>query len=429
MRRARGQGTIEYLGIVLLVALVGAAAATVAAAGGRDIARAVPREVIRALCLVRGGDCDRDRQACPIRSDTVRAGATLRIAFVRLGRHHALVEERRSDGTVALTLLEERAGGLEAATGARAALRLGASEIAVGGGARAAALVRAGRGSTWVAPDAAAADALRSRLRAHFRAAPARDLAPGFLAERVLPALPAPAQTFGDTSLEASAGASLSRGAGTLALGLTATDLAGVRIDHGSGGRTFLLRRITAVEGSASAAGASATGSGARETEYALTVDRDGRPVDLAVAETGSLTGSMDLPARLQPVAGLLNLPTRGARAWVAETHLDLTDAGNLAAAAEAIAHLRRSPRRVGGVAAMTAALERRLATHGVVDARTYALGGEGYGAEIDARVGGVGAGIDAEAVEESARLVAAATRGIDGEWRRREDCLAAARA
>jgi hypothetical protein len=63
-----------------------------------------------------------------------------------------------------------------------------------------------------------------------------------------------------------------------------------------------------------------------------------------------------------------------------------------------------------------------------VVDARTYALEGERYGGELDASVGGIGAGADVEAGSESARLVAAVTRGIDGQWRRREDCLAAAR-
>ena len=205
MHSSRGQGTVEYLGVVALVALVGGAAATVAPAAGRDIARAVPREVIRALCLVGGGDCDRDRRACPVRSQALRAGATVRVAFVRLGRHHVLAEELRSDGTVALTLVEERAGGAEAGTGARAALRLGASELAIGGGVRAAALVRAGRGSTWIVPRGARAAALRARLRAHFRAAPARELAPGFLARRVLPELPSPTETFGDSGLEVSA--------------------------------------------------------------------------------------------------------------------------------------------------------------------------------------------------------------------------------
>jgi hypothetical protein len=429
MHPSRGQGTVEYLGVVALVALVGGAAATVAVAGGRDIARAVPREVIRALCLVGGGDCDRDRKACPVRSRALRAGATVRVAFVRLGRHHGLVEELRSDGTVALTLVEERAGGAEAGTGARAALRLGGSVLAIGGGVRAAALVRAGRGSTWIVPRGARAEALRSRLRAHFRVAPARELAPGFLARRVLPELPPPVESFGDAGLEVSAGASASRGMGSLAASLSAEELAGSRIDHVGGGRTFYIRRRNALEGSGSAAGATAAGTGEHGSEYALTVDRGGRPIDLAVIETGSLAGSIDLPTRLQPVAGLLDLSGRGRRAWVTETHLDLTDAESLAVAGRALRALRDPALRVGDAVAVSVALERRLAEHGVVDARAYALEGERYGGELDARVGGVGAGVDVEVGGESARLVAAVTRGIDGQWRRRDDCLAAARA
>jgi hypothetical protein len=428
MHSSRGQGTVEYLGIVALVALVGGAAATVAAAGGRDIARAVPREIVRALCLVGGGDCDRDRRACPVRSQTLLAGATVRVAFVRLGRHHGLVEERRSDGTVALTLVEERTGGAEAGMGARAALRLGGSVLAIGGGVRAAALVRAGRGSTWIVPRGRA-EALRSRLRAHFRVAPARELVPGFLARRLLPELPPPAETFGDAGLEVSAGASASRGMGSLAASLSAEELAGSRIDHVGGGRTFYIQRRNALEGSGSAAGVTAAGTGEHVTEYALSVDRGGRPIDLAVIETGTLAGSIDLPIRLQPVAGLLDLPGRGRRAWVTETHLDLTDAESLAVAGRALRALRDPVVRAGDAVAVSAALERRLAERGVVDARTYALEGERYGGELDARVGGIGAGADVEAGRESARLVAAVTRGIDGQWRRREDCLAAARA
>ena len=428
MRGSRGQGTVEYLALVLLVAVLGGAAATAASADGRDIARAVPREVIRALCLVGGGDCDRDRQACPVSSTTTRAGATLRIAVLRLGRHHVLIEELRSDGRVALTLLEEREGGAEVAAGAKAALRLGATELAVGGSVRAAALIRSGRGRTWIVPAGARADALRSRLRAHFAAAPARELTPDFVAERVLPSLPAPAETFGATGLEVGADGRLSRGRASLAAGLTAEDTAGTRTDRATGARTFVIRRRNELVGSAEAVGASASGSGDRETEYALTVDRDGRPVDLAVTETGRLGVSMDLPPRLQPAVGLLGLPTEGRHAWVSETHLDLDDPESLVVAGRVIAALRDPSPRFGDVVAVSAALERRLAERGVVDARAYRVSGEEYGGEVDARAGPVGIGADIGAGTETAHLVAAATRGIDGEWRTREDCLEAAR-
>jgi hypothetical protein len=424
MRSARGQGTVEYLAVVLLVALVAGAGAAVAAGGaGPGIATAVPRQLIRALCVVRGGACDRDRAACPVRSQTTRAGATVTVAFVKLGRHHLLLREERSDRSVVLTLVEERSGGAEAGTDARAVLRLGRSQVAVGGEVRAAALIRIGSGSTWVARGAAA-DMLERRLRTHFAAAPARDLAPGFLERRVLPALPAPVETFGDRGIEVSGDLGLARGAGSVAAGLSAADVAGTRVDRVTGRRTFYLRRSNELDASGAVASAGADGAAAGETEYALTVDRDGRPVDLAVIASGSLGGSIDLPTRLQPLAGMLDVPTRGRRAWVTESHLDLTDAESLAVARNLLAAVREPRPRLGGPAGISPALERRLDERAVVDARTYTLAGSEYGADLHGRVGGVGAGVDVAAGTESAQLVAAMTRGIDGQWRRRDDCL-----
>src|SRR6476469_4155216 len=71
MRSARGQGTVEYLAVVLLVAFaLGGGTAAVASAAGADIATAVPREIRRALCIVTGGDCDRDRAPCDVDTNT-----------------------------------------------------------------------------------------------------------------------------------------------------------------------------------------------------------------------------------------------------------------------------------------------------------------------------------------------------------------------
>ena len=67
MRSARGQGTVEYLAVVLLVAFaLGGGTAAVASAAGADIATAVPHEVLRALCIVTRGDCERDRAPCDV---------------------------------------------------------------------------------------------------------------------------------------------------------------------------------------------------------------------------------------------------------------------------------------------------------------------------------------------------------------------------
>jgi hypothetical protein len=124
----------------------------------------------------------------------------------------------------------------------------------------------------------------------------------------------------------------------------------------------------------------------------------------------------------------MLDVPTGGRRAWVVERHLDLTDGDSLAVAGELLAELRAPRPRLGEPLRVPPALQRRLDERAVIDARTYTLAGSEYGGDLDARVGGVGAGVDVAAGTESAQLVAAMTRGIDGQWRRRDDCLKEAR-
>jgi hypothetical protein len=58
-----------------------------------------------------------------------------------------------------------------------------------------------------------------------------------------------------------------------------------------------------------------------------------------------------------------------------------------------------------------------------VIDARTYAIDDDTRGAEgriaAELQIGG-----KYQTSTEKARLVAATTRGIDGQWRVRDDCL-----
>jgi hypothetical protein len=63
-----------------------------------------------------------------------------------------------------------------------------------------------------------------------------------------------------------------------------------------------------------------------------------------------------------------------------------------------------------------------------VLDVRAYALDRTANG--FDVHVGaGVGVGAGHETSTENTRLIAASTRGLDGQWRRRDDCLKEARA
>jgi len=75
----------------------------------------------------------------------------------------------------------------------------------------------------------------------------------------------------------------------------------------------------------------------------------------------------------------------------------------------------------------IAADLRRRLDAAGVVHARTYDADERRYGLDGSIGIEGVRLGGSLSRTYLDSRLVAAATRGLDGEWRTRRDCLARA--
>jgi hypothetical protein len=231
--------------------------------------------------------------------------------------------------------------------------------------------------------------------------------------------LPPPDITTGRRGLQATLDATFKRGALGATLALSGSAVREVRVDHVTGRRTLFLERDdrTALALSAGAVG----GRGEHDVleRLGVTLDRDGRPVDLVVWRQGELKVSADLPLRLQAVAGLLSTPTKGGRIWVQETHLDLTEAANLAVARADLA-------ASGDARAAARALAARLDAVGVEHVRTMALQSTRIGAGGTFSAGlRLGGSVDRTTIHQ--RLLDAATRGIDGVWRRRADCLATA--
>jgi hypothetical protein len=410
MRSDRGQGTVEYLAVVLLVAVVlgGGATAAAATGAGADIAAAVPREVIRALCIVGGGDCYRDRAPCDVASRSKSSSWAVTLAVLKFGHDKTVTVTERSDGTFAVTLDTAPIGGVETSTGARAKLSLGKRSFSAGADITAGVTASYAHGKTWI---------VRSEAAAAQRAAAIRDDAP----------LP-PADIDGhDLSVTGSAGAS-GGGIANVSAGLHAALGGGMQTDRKSGNTTYLFTAGIAGEAGATVEGtdAKASVSGSSGGRYALTIGPDGRWLDLAVVMTGELAARADLPPQLAPISGALDVPTRGGRRWVVESHLDLTEAGNLAAARTLVARLK-DPLRPQRIPGAVAALSRRMDDNAVVDARTYAVDEETRGAEghvgVELKLGG-----KFEKSTENTRLVAATTRGIDGRWRVRNECLQEAR-
>jgi hypothetical protein len=384
-------------------------------ADGSGIPAAVDHQLLRALCIVRGGECEQDRAPCPVRSDRRDDAVSARILVFRVGVDKTLIREERSDGTVAVTVAYGEEGGLEVSGGAHLEVALGRGGVALGGELTAAAVATRERGYTWVLRDGRAADALMGHLGAG-----ARKLDGLIASGRV----PAPTQRYRHGGL-ASRGSAAAGKLPSVGLGLSSQDVAGTRTDATTGRRTFYVQRT--VEGSVSLTYGTAGATGARtdRERYAVTYDAAGRPVDLMVITTGIYRGSFDLPARLQPAVGLLSAPTGHVRTYVEETHLDLTDPESLHAARDFLDQVRHPDAvHTGAAVAVAAALRRRLDAIGVVHARTYDADERRYGIDGSVGVEGVQLGASLSRTLLDSHLIAAATRGLDGVWRLRGDCL-----
>jgi hypothetical protein len=400
--------------VILLITVVLGTVALVADASG--VPQSVHHQILRALCVARGGECEQDRAPCPITTDRRRDAAAARILVFRIGKDKTIVREERSDGSIAITVAYGKEAGLEVGEGVHVSLSLGHGGLSLGGELTAAAVASREHGYTWVVHDARAADALVGRL----------GVSNGEL-ERLVAArrLPAPSQRYEQGGVRVLG--TLSRGAmvgGSLALG--SQDVSGTRVDERTGRTTFYVQRT--VDGSLSLTheGTGATGSRGDRERYAITYDAGGRPVDLTVMTTGTYRLSVDLPNRLQPAAGLLSAPTGHGRIYVEETHLDLTDPENLRLAAAFMEQVRHPDAlKFGPAVEVAAALRHRLDAAGVVHARTYDSDERRYGIDLAAGVKGIRIGGDLSRTHEDTRLVAATTRGLDGVWRERSDCLA----
>jgi hypothetical protein len=412
-RASDGQAAVEWLGIVALVAVLLALGAALAQAG--YVGRQVTREMARALCRVGQGDCERDQDPCVVRAEHGRSSMVLSAFVVRLGSGGEALLEQRSDGSVAVTHIRSGTFGLAGAVGGKLKVKAKGIDVAVGGEVQATLLGRREGGRTWIVRSWSEAQRLLGGLRV-LGGGPSRP----------------PDIAYGGRTLESAAGASVGAD-GLVHLDLAHGDLrfdrtAGARLDRRTGRRTISVR--SSLHGGLTAGGGvlGLSGSaGAADETYAVELDAGGRPVDLQVAVAGAFEGSRDLPDVLQPVAGLLAAGRADGRVFEVTAHLDLTDAGNLTAARElldALAHRGWA----GAVTQASQALRRRLDERGSVEARVLEQKASAEDLDVHGALGvQVGAAIHAD--RAATRLVAAASRGLDGQWVPRTDCVAGASA
>ncbi|HSD76754.1 MAG TPA: hypothetical protein VLA98_05095, partial [Solirubrobacteraceae bacterium] len=302
-----GQGTVEHAALLLLVAAIVLAGLVAAdALGARSRAGdAVRRQLARAICLAGGGAaraCDADREPCVVAGDGMTAEASAGIAVLRVREGGLLSVERRSDGTVTVTVLNELGGELSA-SGARrmwvvAGRRLPGSRPSVG----AALAATLGSGVSWTLPDAAAAGRLVSaiqgggRLPRVLRGVPDVRLLP--------PGVPPPSAVSRRRELTGSLHVALEAGPVRAGVDLDARDVVSWGEDRRTGERSVVLARHAAAGLSGRGGTQSASVGVAADEEVVLVLDASGRALELVRVETADVRGSGDLPATAQPAAG-----------------------------------------------------------------------------------------------------------------------------
>ena len=426
MSDARGQGTIEYVALVALVAAVLAAAIALLVAAG--IGQQVVAAFERALCIVTGGPCDGGAGPCVRASEQHVDAGHLNAVVFRIGHRDVELREHRADGTVAVTLLGEQSGGLDVGSGLEAHVRWGASSWAAGSELRVAALAEHGSGRIWVVRDDAAATRLVDRVRLADRTRRPRGGIPASDDYDSAPPLPPevhappPDATFSEHGTNLTL--DLQAGNGRAAAHLGAQEAYGERLERATGQRTVYVRETGSARGAISLLGrGAASGTGAVQERYGITYDRSGRPVDFEVLATVDLSGAVGVAPALGTAAGLLPLARHGERHVETEQHLDLTDPGDAGALQAYLAALGDGP---AGIRLAASVLRSRLERAGTVSARTYAQRVSAHEVGGQARVGGVGIGGEAGSEDTAQRLVASAMRGPDGIWRADARCAAA---
>ncbi len=407
MRCQRGQATIDYLGLIAVLAVVLAAAAGLASGGAPGIANAVLGQVRHALCIVTGGPCGAERRPpCVVASKRDAHHAAVTILLVRVDGDRYVLRETMSDGTVRLTLAHRGGAGVELGVGGRARINLKGRTIGIDDELRGAIEGVLGYGEVYVARDEREADKILRSLR------------------RRIPLIggdgPDPSERFVDGGTRGLARLGIGSSIAGVSLETLSETVLGGRRDERTGNITITLTAGSAGWALLSAFMAGPAGASDRQVAFALTLDRDRRPIELGLTATGLLAAGATLPTGLAQRLGVhsddAQMKLRGRR-WELGARLDLRDPE----VGAAWAAFRHDPADPGAIRALAGALR----TRAHLDVRSYAVSSEADGGAVGAGLG-LRLGGELDRITDRARLLAAAERPPGGMWAQRSDCVAA---
>jgi hypothetical protein len=408
MRQDRGQATIDYVALLAVLALLLASAAAVASGGAPGIVNAVLGQVHHALCIVTGSTCAAERRLpCVVASERDARHVAVTVVLVRLDGDRYVLREKMSDGTVRLTLAHRGGAGVELGIGSRVKAAIKGRVFGIDDEARAGGEGVLGYGEVFVARDDREADEILRSIR------------------RRVPLVGDDGPTPRERFVEGGARGLGRLGAGNQLAGGSVEGLAetivSARRDDRTGEVTITLNAGTSGWALLNAVMSGPSGSTDRQVAFAVTLDRDHRPVGLALNATGMLAAGVSLPTGFADRLGVRDggdaqLSVTGRR-WELGARVDLRDPD----VAAAWAAFRRDPTSADTIRGLAA----RLRDGGQLDLRTYAVTSESDGGAAGMSAG-LRVGGELDHTVDRARLLAAATRPPGGAWERRTDCVVA---
>ncbi len=166
LRAETGSGSLEFVGVVILAAVLVAATVGAVASSSPGV-----RDTIWAkVCEITGGGCtaseapsneDYKPEDCELYNSERKVSATVDITFVRLGGGATVQRVEKSNGDVEITILEEGRGGAVAAAGGHGGFKIGDKSVGFDWEAEAAATIGLQGGETYVFDNREDADAFQ----------------------------------------------------------------------------------------------------------------------------------------------------------------------------------------------------------------------------------------------------------------------------
>lgn len=359
----RGQGSLEYTGIIALVVAAVLALVLLAPGWGSSVGDGIKAAVCKVVSLATGNSCGSTAEAssrkpeepCAVNKSATNFDASVTIASVKLGGGGHFLETTMSDGSVKVTVNGTALGGAQFGIGEYAGVTVGDTTYGEGATASVSVTANAEAGNTWnfTGPDAQAhADSFTSDAERQTAQDAATHIAPGPLGDLLDSGInaivgkwdpPKPDSSYVAIGLGANVDGKASFGAGGASGGAGLKGLIGYQTnkDGSSVGYFQVTDELAGKAGILSSAGTvGGSGSVGAKGVVSVTFDAQHHATKLTIQDSldasGGLTGVTSNTSSLVGMAqdAAFGPGEKGASREV-EASLNLTDPANHAAATQ----------------------------------------------------------------------------------------------